>query len=155
MKRLFKIDFGVEPILVVDSAFFEDQAMGSFADAGFIWFTLAENSSPLVGGRLRLYKNISISEFGSLSVSLAMTQWDSRARDKGISQNHGGGRVVDDGTILKSFLADATRYDLSVIATWNDIGEGTGVNRAVGYKFRGKELPAETFLDQIRSSRCE
>jgi hypothetical protein len=41
-----------------------------------------------------------------------------------------------------------------MIATWNDLGEGTGITRNYDYYCRGAWLPPHAFMQLIRGSQC-
>jgi hypothetical protein len=43
---------------------------------------------------------------------------------------------------------------LAVIATWNDLGEGTGVGRNYDYAYRDGFLPPDVFISMIRRAQC-
>jgi len=61
--------------------------------------------------------------------------------------------LVKDGSILEKVLADSADADLLVLATWNDLGEGTGVNRNYDYYVEGQWLPPDHFMKMIRKSQ--
>jgi hypothetical protein len=42
---------------------------------------------------------------------------------------------------------------LLTFATWNDLGEGTGINRNYDYYNGGKWLPPDYFMNVIRKSQ--
>jgi hypothetical protein len=41
-----------------------------------------------------------------------------------------------------------------VIATWNDMGEGTGITRNYDYYAAGEWLEPDAFLKDIRATQC-
>jgi hypothetical protein len=42
-----------------------------------------------------------------------------------------------------------------MIATWNDLGEGTGIEHNYDYYAEGAWLPPNAFMQRIRASQCE
>ena len=49
----------------------------------------------------------------------------------------------------------ATRdHDIVVIATWNDNGEGTNINRNYDYWYKGSFLPPDHFIETVRRDQC-
>jgi len=50
-------------------------------------------------------------------------------------------------------LAESSDADLLVLATWNDLGEGTGVHRNYDYYAGGKWLEPDHFMRLIRDSQ--
>jgi hypothetical protein len=42
-----------------------------------------------------------------------------------------------------------------MIATWNDLGEGTGITRNYDYYHQGEWLPPDTFMSRLRAAQCE
>jgi len=154
MKALFKADFGVEPFVAVDDAFFADPDMLQVADSRFRWdtfsdpFTAADRTVALKDG-------ISRSDMHQRVMTSAMVRWDSRARDT--LEGHPDaftGRTVKGPERLQAVL-DATKHaDSLLLATWNDLGEGTGVDWNYDYYYKGKWLQPDAFIRQIRASQC-
>jgi hypothetical protein len=145
-KRLFQADFGVEPFLSVDRAFFEDKAMDGVADAKFVWDTFKPDVPTRVSRESRR----------GVVLDHAMVRWDSLGRgSRGSVQVTAGPKsgVVKDGALLKRILDETKDDDLLVIATWNDLGEGTGINRNDDYYFDGQWQPPTYFMDLIRTSQ--
>lgn len=145
MKAMFKRDFGVEPFLAVDRAFFRDPDMAGVADAKFIWdpFKYGEESTPGLGR----------SSAHGVTLAHAMVRWDSLDRD------HKGAIAMDADLmhkgpeILEAVLKNSEDADILVIATWNDLGEGTGINRNYDYYYRGAWLSPDYFMSMIRKAQ--
>lgn len=138
MKLRFETDFGVAPFLAVDSAFFDDPEMPSVADARFTWYTF-----DLPGGRSRFTLN-------GVVLDHAMVRWDSTGRDK---SDAAGERIAKGPELLQNALDDSRDADLLVLATWNDLGEGTGINRAYDYWYKGQWLSPTYFMDLVRDTQ--
>src|SRR5580704_4884061 len=141
MKARFKADFGEEPFVDVDNAYFADQDMSRVADARFTWMTL---NLPDKKSRSRLNGHV---------IDHAMVKWDSIGRDRPGEIANGGDRIVKDGALLKQVLSDSSDAELLVLATWNDIGEGTGLNRNYDYYAGGQWLEPDHFMRLIRASQ--
>ena len=154
MKALFKKDFGVEPFVAVDDAFFADPAMPQVADSRFRWDTF---SDPFTAGdgTVALKDGISRSAMHDRIMTSAMVRWDSRARDA--LEGHADafvGRIVKGPQRLQAVLDATQDADSLLLATWNDLGEGTGVEWNYDYYVKGKWLQPDAFIRQIRASQC-
>lgn len=140
-KELFEADFGVQPFVVVDTAFFADEeGMNAVADGRFRWYTW--NDGP------------SIQTLHDQTVAHAMVRWDNFGRD-----NEGTVASADDfirkgPEALETFLEASADADVAVIATWNDLGEGTGINRNFDYYHDGEWLAPNHFMSMIREAQC-
>jgi hypothetical protein len=55
---------------------------------------------------------------------------------------------------LQQVLRDSADADILMIGTWNDLGEGTGINRNYDYYYLGRWLPPDYFMRLIRQSQC-
>lgn len=141
MKELFKKDFGEEPFVSVDTAYFEDQRMKTVADAEFKWFTFQ-----VPGKRSRSTMNGHV-------IDHAMVRWDATGRDRPDEAPRPGDLLIKDGELLKRVLDESKDAELLVLATWNDLGEGTGVNRNYDYYVRGQWLAPHHFMSMIRDSQ--
>jgi hypothetical protein len=141
MKARFKADFGEEPFVDVDGAYFGDQDMPRVADARFTWMTF------------NLPDKMSRSRLNGHVIDHAMVRWDSVGRDRPGEMANAGDRLVKDGAVLKQVLSNSSDADLLVLATWNDLGEGTGVNRNYDYYAGGRWLEPDTFMRLIRASQ--
>jgi hypothetical protein len=142
MKARFHADFGEDPFVDVDNAYFGDQDMPRVADARFTWMTF---NLPDRKSRSRLNGHV---------IDHAMAKWDAVGRDRPgeIANDHD--RVIKDATVLKQVLADSSDADLLVLATWNDLGEGTGINRNYDYYAGGHWLEPDHFMKIIRESQA-
>jgi hypothetical protein len=141
MKELFDADFGVEPFLAVDQAFFQDNRMEGFADGRFIW-----NSG---AGRDRSSYTMS-----NTRLDHSMVRWDSMGRDQAGAIATSTDRIFKGPDDLNEYLATSADADMAVIATWNDLGEGTGIARNYDYYSGGEWLPPHAFMSLIRQSQC-
>jgi hypothetical protein len=141
MKALFKKDFGEEPFVSVDSAYFEDTRMKDTADGEFKWFTF---QTP--GKRSR-------STLKGHTLDHAMVKWDPVGRDRPEGIARPGDLLVKDDKLLAKVLEDSRDAELLVLATWNDLGEGTGVNRNYDYYAHGQWLAPNHFMKMIRDSQ--
>jgi hypothetical protein len=143
MKALFAQEFGVEPFVAVDHAFFRDDTMGATADAHFRWSTFA-----LPSKRSReTIKGVTLEHF--------MVKWDDLARDETPGRiAKPDDRLWKGPELLEKALASSRDAQLAVIATWNDLGEGTGVGRNYDYAYRDGFLPPDVFINVIRRAQC-
>jgi hypothetical protein len=141
MKARFKADFGEEPFVDVDTAYFADQDMPRVADARFTWMTF------------NLPEKMSRSRLNGHVIDHAMVKWDAVGRDRPGEIANNGDRLVKDGALLKQVLASSTDAELLILATWNDLGEGTGVNRNYDYYAGGRWLEPDYFMRIIRASQ--
>ncbi len=141
MKQLFKADFGVEPFLSVDSAYFDDKRMPTVADAQFKWFTF-QSPGKLFSSTINNHK-----------IDHAMVRWDSFGREKPDQIAHPGVMMFKDGSVLEKVLGGSKDAELLVIATWNDLGEGTGFNRNYDYYVNGAWLAPDHFMQITRNAQ--
>jgi hypothetical protein len=141
MKDLFRADFGEEPFVDVDDAFLADPNLPEVADATFTWMTL---DLPAKRSRSRLHGHVT---------DHAMVKWDSIGRDRPGELASEGDRLFKDSTLLERVLAESSDAELLVLATWNDLGEGTGVNRNYDYYAGGRWLEPDHFMRLIRASQ--
>jgi hypothetical protein len=141
LKELFKADFGEEPFVDVDIAYFDDKGMDKVADAKFRWMTF---NMPEKKFRSTMNGHI---------IDHAMVRWDSVGRDRPGEVAKKGDRIIKDSSVLDKVLDESEDADVLVLATWNDLGEGTGVNRNYDYYSGGKWLEPDYFLRVIRDSQ--
>ncbi|HEX4405783.1 MAG TPA: DUF5010 domain-containing protein [Polyangia bacterium] len=141
LKELFKADFGEEPFVDVDIAYFDDPAMSDVADGRFKWMTFDIPQ--------RRYR----AQLGGHVIDHAMVRWDAIDRDRPGDVATKYDRCVKGGQILQRVLKDSQDAELLVLATWNDLGEGTGVNRNYDYWVDGHWLPPHYFMQLIRNSQ--
>jgi hypothetical protein len=141
MKARFKAELGEEPFVDVDGAYFADQDMPRVADSKFTWMTfdLGDKRS-----RSRLNGHV---------IDHAMVKWDAVGRDRPGQPATDRDRIIKDSALLKRVLADSSDAELLVIATWNDLGEGTGVHRNYDYYAGGRWLEPDHFMRLIRESQ--
>lgn len=142
LKARFKEDFGVEPYLCVDSAFMKP-GVKEVADQSFVWFSLGkahEAFTKTAGGK---------------TLSHAMVRWDSTSRSNKQVEREANDKdlLYKNGDLLKVFLDDTQNDDLAVLATWNDLGEGTGINRCYDYYWDGQFHAPTVFMDMVRASQ--
>jgi len=154
LKALFKADFGVEPYVAVDDAFFADPDMPSVADTRFRWDTF---SKPFTASddTVSLKEGVSWSHMNGRVMTSAMVKWDSRARDT--LEGHPdafAGRVSKGPERLQAVLDSTKDADSLLIETWNDLGEGTGVDLNDDYYYKGRWLAPDVYIRQIRASQC-
>ena len=150
MKQRFATDFGVTPYLVVDDAFFADPDMVNVADSRFRWDSLAGNfRAP--DDTVTVDHGLATSRMKKHSLSNAFVRWDSLGRD-------GGGafadRLIKGPQVLQDVLSRTHDDDSLLIATWNDLGEGTGINDSYDYYYRGQWLSPDYFMDLVRKDNC-
>jgi len=143
MKQLFKADFGVEPFVAVDVAFFNDPGTPQVADAKFRWMTF-----DLPGG-------VSLETIKGLTLAHAMLRWDPTTRDNDYKERIAtpGDKLVKDDQRLINVLNATRDDDYLVLATWNDLGEGTGLNRSYDYYWNGAWKTPDHFMRLIRRSQ--
>jgi hypothetical protein len=141
LKQLFKADFGEEPFVDVDIAFFDDPSMADVADGRFKWMTFDIQA--------RRYR----SQLGGHVLDHAMVRWDATNRDRPGALATKYDRCVKGGQILRRVLRESQDAEVLVLATWNDLGEGTGVGRNYDYYVDGHWLPPHYFMQLIRSSQ--
>jgi hypothetical protein len=142
LRERFNAEFGEDPFLVIDRAFFQDPNTGLVADAQFRWNTFD-------GGDLSHYETKGVG-FDSF-----MAKWDSFGRDKGAATPTATDRIIKGPELLEKYLEQSASSDLTMLATWNDLGEGTGVTRNFDYYHRGAWLPPHAFMSRIRAAQCQ
>jgi hypothetical protein len=115
--------------------------MPDVADARFKWMTFDVQQ--------RRYR----SQLGGHVIDHAMVRWDAISRDRpnGVATKYD--RCVKGGSILRRVLRDSLDAELLVFATWNDLGEGTGIDRNYDYYVDGHWLPPHYFMQLIRNSQ--
>ncbi len=142
LKARFAADFGEQPFVAVDGAFFDDPRMPNVADSRFRWFTF---DAP--GQRSR-------STLGGHVLDHAMVRWDAVGRERPGEVASETDLLVKDASLLRRVLNDSRDADVLVLATWNDLGEGTGLNRNYDYYVLGEWLRPDHFMRLIRDSQC-
>lgn len=141
IKQLFTTDFGVTPFVAVDVAFFADPAMAGVADAEFVWNTFGRGA-------------ISHYEIGGTTLDHFMAKWDPVGRDRPGALATQADDLVKGPELLQKYLSDSASSNITVIATWNDLGEGTGVGRNYDYYYRGAWLAPNAFMRVMRQAQC-
>ncbi len=141
LKKMFEIEFGEAPFLCVDGAYFQDPRMPELADARFDWFTF---DLPHQRSRSTLNGHV---------IDHAMVRWDSVGRDRPGQLSGPGDRLVKGSELLEQVLHDSRDAELLILATWNDLGEGTGIHRNYDYWVGGSWLSPEHFMRKVRVSQ--
>jgi len=144
LREHFMADFGVSPFIAVDHGFLGDPDMLSAADGTFSWDTFRINDISL-----QTVKDVQLAHF--------MVKWDALGRDnlgKVAKIATATDRIIKDDTLLKQRLDQAKSSQITVIATWNDLGEGTGVARNYDYFAHGEWQPPDVFLKDLRAWQC-
>ena len=141
MKDRFKADFGVEPFVAADTAYYNDPDMKRVADARFIWTPL-ENTPD----------NISWSNMKGVTLAHAITRWDAEGRDKPGQIPGPQDKIYKGPELLQKVLADTAKADILVLGTWNDLGEGTSLNRAYDYYYLGQWQAPDTYIQILRQA---
>lgn len=141
LKQLFEAEFGEEPFLCVAGSMFEDTRVEALADARFDWFTF---DLPQRRSRSKLKGHI---------IDHAMVRWDSIGRDRPGELAAASDLLVKGSELLEQVLHESSDADLLVLATWNDLGAGTGINRNYDYWAGGSWLSPEHFMRKVRVSQ--
>ncbi len=141
LHTLFQAKYGVSPFIVVDEAYFQDSDMPNQADGRFKWDTF--NSGAISDNTL---KGVKLDHF--------MARWDSLGRDHKGQIASESDRIFKDEALLKERLQESASAQIAVIATWNDMGEGTGITRNYDYFAGGAWLEPDAFIKDIRASQC-
>lgn len=143
MKARFKEDFGVEPFVAVDTAFNYRPSMKEVSDSHFKWYTFD------------LPEHFASETRNGITLSHSMVRWDSTSRwnDHVEARAKPDDLIVKDDRVLRQVLDDTRDSDILVIATWNDLGEGTGINRCYDYYWDGEWKRPDHFMRLIRRSQ--
>ena len=144
LKQLFAADFGVTPFVAVETAYFQDASMPSVADSQFTWNTLGNGN----GGKA------SVSTLGGVTLDHFMVKWDPLGRDHPGVVAGAADRIIKNTSVLSDRLTGAASADIAVIATWNDLGEGTGIERNYDYYLAGAWAPPTAFMSVTRAAQC-
>jgi hypothetical protein len=142
LKAMFKAEFGEEPFLAIDRAFFQDPATPDVADAQFRWNTFQ-------GG------DLSHSDMKGVTFDHFMTKWDTVGREDNGRLATANDQIVKGPALLDKYLAASETANLVMMATWNDLGEGTGLTRNYDYYYQGEWLPPNVFMSRIRAAQCQ
>ncbi|MDI3289943.1 DUF5010 domain-containing protein [Polyangium sp. 15x6] len=141
LKEMFAADFQEEPFVDADSAYFEDAAMERVADARYQWFTF---NSPERRSRSTLKGHV---------IDHAMVKWDAVGRDHPGKLPRQTDLIIKDAVVFSRVLEETRDAELLVIATWNDLGEGTGIHRNYDYYFHGQWQRPDYFMQLLRKSQ--
>jgi hypothetical protein len=141
LKALFEAEFEETPFLSVDSSYFDDPRLETLADARFKWFTFD------------LPEKRSRSTMNGHVIDHAMVRWDSVGRDRPGELATPSDVLVKGSELLEQVLHDSSDAELLVLATWNGLGEGTGINRNYDYWVSGSWLSPEHFMRKVRVSQ--
>ena len=142
LKELFQSELGEEPFLAIDRAFFQDPATPSVADAQFRWNTF-------------MASEMSHSDMRGVTFDHFMAKWDAIGRENSGRLATSTDLLVKGPELLEQYLTASASSNLAMIATWNDLGEGTGLTRNYDYWYQGEWLPPNAFMKRIRASQCE
>jgi hypothetical protein len=142
LRELFTAEFKEDPFLVIDRAFFQDPATNDVADAQFRWNTFQAGA-------------MSHSEMKGVTFDHFMAKWDTVGRENNGRLATANDQIVKGPELLDQYLTDSATSDLAMMATWNDLGEGTGLTRNFDYYYQGAWLPPNAFMARIRASQCQ
>lgn len=143
MKAHFLADFDVEPFVILDTAYFIDSQLNTVADGRFTWYTFNDPDQ-----KSRYTMN-------GVTIDHAMVKWDPLGRDNPGQVSQPSDFVVKGPEILEKILNSSLDADLLILATWNDLGEGTGINRNYDYYHKGEWLRADYFMNLIWNSQFD
>jgi hypothetical protein len=125
----------------VDRAFFQDPGTPAVADSEFIWDTFGNGSSHY--------------DLQGVTHDHFMVRWDSLGRDHPGQIATSSDRLAKGPELLRQALDGSMASDLAVFATWNDLGEGTGINRNYDYYDQGQWLTPHAFMSILRAAQCQ
>jgi hypothetical protein len=98
---------------------------------------------------------MSLYEMRGVSFASFMSKWDSLGRDHAGQIAGASDLIVKGPELLERYLTDSAASQLAMIATWNDLGEGTGIERNYDYYYKGEWLPPHAFMGRIRAAQCQ
>lgn len=143
LKQKFSDMYGVEPFVNLDVAWPGD----GNEDAVFTWYSYGTSPSQ--------------TNTNGVSAGHFFARQDRVQRDANTataiahgSSDANGNPIVKDGSWLQSGLDQTSGDSIVTMATWNDIGEGTGIGRQYDIWFNGAWQTPDTFIRQIRTSQC-
>ncbi len=144
MKVHFLEDFGEEPFVAMDQAFMLNREIEEVSDASFLWYTFNQPG------------NVATSTLNGVSLSHSMPRWDSTSRwnENTERRANAGDILAKNDAILKHVLDQTRDSDILVLATWNDLGEGTGINRTYDYYWDGRWQSPDHFMNLTRRSQA-
>lgn len=144
VKSAFERDFGVEPWLILEDTWFAPEALApppdmlpvdQAADGRYSWGTALNGPSTQTLG------DYAVSSVGPgfdnrLITGIVEPRWQPR----------------DEGAFLRASLAAVPpEADLTLIETWNEWPESTGVARAAHLGAAGQPLPEDFYMEIIRA----
>jgi hypothetical protein len=145
LKSLFRRDFGVEPYVALESSFYADSRLALVGDARYAWNPLKYGGGP---------DRVSHVSMRGKRLSHAIVRWDSVGRDHPGALAGPGDEILKGPELMQGALEGSKDSALLVFATWNDLGEGTGINRAYDYWYKGEWLQPDHFIRMIRDARA-
>ena len=83
-----------------------------------------------------------------------MVKWDSLGRDRPGVIAAATDKLIKGTGVLADRLTGSADANIAVIATWNDLGEGTGIERNYDYYLAGAWSPPTAFMSVTRSAQC-
>ncbi len=140
IKTQFRNDFGVEPFLVLGHVWFWNQTAAPQLEEVADGKNEAFPSATCAGG------NAKINTLNGYTTStIAPGAWD--------DNNQGGCHLErnDDAVFKLGFSQVPDNNNLLMIESWNELGEGSGMERAIDYpKNGGGVLPETFYMDTLR-----
>jgi hypothetical protein len=112
------------------------------ADAQFRWNTLQAGA-------------ISHSDMRGVTFDHFMAKWDPVGRDNNGRLATSADGLIKGPQLLEQRLAESAESNLTLMATWNDLGEGTGLTRNYDYYYQGEWLPPNAFMSRLRAAQCQ
>ena len=83
-----------------------------------------------------------------------MVKWDTVGRDRPGAIAAASDHIIKNTSVLSQRIADSASADIAVIATWNDLGEGTGIERNYDYYIAGAWADPTAFMKVTRAAQC-
>ena len=116
--------------------------MTDVADARFTWNTFARGA-------------ISDNTLHATRLTHFMPKWDPLGRDRPGTVATQADNLVKGPELLQQYLGETADSNITVIATWNDFGEGTGIARNYDYYYQGGWLEPSALMRVARDAQCE
>ena len=145
LKAQCQAEFNFTPFVSLDIAF----AGGGWQDAYFHWDTFTDP------GHVKLFTQ------GNVTTGHAMVKWDSMGRDvpgqvaREANDTDHLYRMHKGGEILAQVMGETGEgVEVLTLATWNDLGEGTGMARQYDLWYQGQWLPPHFFMNITRNAQC-
>jgi hypothetical protein len=121
--------------------------MRGVADSEFRWHTLGSGPSAAAATTSR-------STMNGVTLEHFMVKWDSVGRDRAGMPPLATDKLIKGPSVLAQRLEGSKDANIAVIATWNDLGEGTGIERNYDYYLAGAWSPPTTFMSVTRGAQC-